>query len=162
MKQPEGFIEPGKDHMFCKLKKGLYGLKQSGQVWHQTLKQEMEKLGFRPGEADPMVFFWFKDDKAEIVGWYIDNGLVATSCAKSMECMVKDIGGSFDIQDLGESDHLLGIKITHDRDLGTIHILQPLFINTIAPTLTSHQEGQSHPPWTHPWISLPPQILIAP
>ena len=38
MKQPEGFVEPGKDHMVCKLKKGLYGLKQLGRVWHQTLK----------------------------------------------------------------------------------------------------------------------------
>ena len=49
-----------------------------------------------------------------------------------MEHVVKDIKGSFDIQDLGEPDCLLGIKITHDCDLGTIHISQPSFINTIA------------------------------
>ena len=65
----------------------------------------MEKLGFRP---------------------------VATSCAKSMEHVVKDIGGSFDIQDLGKPDHLLRIKIMHDCELGMIHISQPSFINTIA------------------------------
>ena len=132
MKQPEGFVKPGKDHMVCKLKKGLYRLKQLGRVWHQTLKQEMEKLGFRPGEADTTVFFQFKDDKVEIIRWYVDDGLVVTSCAKSMEHMVKDIGGNFDVQDLDKPDHLLGIKIMRDRDLGTIHILQPLFINTIT------------------------------
>ena len=38
MQQPEGFVEPGKEGLFCKLKKGVYGLKQSGRVWHQTLK----------------------------------------------------------------------------------------------------------------------------
>ena len=38
MRQPEGFIEKGKEHLVCKLKKGLYGLKQSGRVWHETLK----------------------------------------------------------------------------------------------------------------------------
>ena len=92
----------------------------------------MEKLGFRPNEADTTVFFHFKGDKVEIIGWYIDDELVVTSCAKSMECVVKDIGGSFDIQDLSKPDHLLGIKITCDRDLGMIHILQPSFINTIA------------------------------
>ena len=132
MKQPEGFIEPGKDHMVCKLKKGLYRLKQSGRVWHQTLKREMQRLGFKPGEADTTVFFRFKDDKAEIIGWYVNDGLVATSCAKSMECTVKDIGGSCNVQDLGEPDHLLGIKIARDHDLGTIHISQPSFIDTIA------------------------------
>ena len=132
MKQPEGFVKPGKDHMVCKLKKGLYRLKQSGRVWHQMLKREMEKLGFRPSEADTTVFFQFKDDKVEIVRWYVDDGLVATSCAKSMEHTVKDIGGNFDVQDLSEPDHLLRIKITRDHDLGTIHISQPLFINTIT------------------------------
>ena len=92
----------------------------------------MEKLGFRSSEADTTVFFRFMDDKVEIIGWYIDNGLVANSCTRSMEHVVKDIGGSFDIQDLSEPDHPLGIKITGDRDLGTIHISQPSFINTIA------------------------------
>lgn len=46
--------------------------------------------------------------------------------------MIKDIRGSFDIQDLGEPNRLLGIKIIQNRELGTIHVSQPSFINTIA------------------------------
>ena len=46
--------------------------------------------------------------------------------------MVKDIKGSFDIQDLGEPDRLLRIRISQDRDMGMIHISQPSFISTIA------------------------------
>ena len=30
MHQPEGFVEPRKEGLICKLKKGVYGLKQSG------------------------------------------------------------------------------------------------------------------------------------
>jgi hypothetical protein len=62
----------------------------------------------------------------------VDDGLLASNSVESMDRMIENIGGSFDIQDLGEPNRLLGIKITRDRELGTIHISQPSFIDTIA------------------------------
>ena len=46
MKQPEGFIVPGKENMVLCLRHALYGLKQAGLAWWRALKQSMEKLGF--------------------------------------------------------------------------------------------------------------------
>ena len=34
MKQPEGFIEKGKENLVCKLKHSIYGLKQSPRCWN--------------------------------------------------------------------------------------------------------------------------------
>ena len=40
MKQPEGFVAAGKEKLVCRLKKGLYGLRQSPRVWNSTQEAE--------------------------------------------------------------------------------------------------------------------------
>ncbi len=37
MDQPQGFVHDGKEHLVCKLKKSLYGLKQSPRAWYQRI-----------------------------------------------------------------------------------------------------------------------------
>ncbi|UYV69493.1 hypothetical protein LAZ67_6003792 [Cordylochernes scorpioides] len=39
MEQPECFKKPGEENLFCKLKKSIYGLKQSGRCWNKFLNK---------------------------------------------------------------------------------------------------------------------------
>jgi len=58
MQQPSGYHEPDSLHLVCRLRKTLYGLKQSGHCWYQKLVDIMlTHLGFQRCNVDQAVFF---------------------------------------------------------------------------------------------------------
>ncbi|GFX45249.1 retrovirus-related Pol polyprotein from transposon TNT 1-94 [Trichonephila clavipes] len=63
MKQPQGYIEKGKEGLICKLKQALYGLHQSGRAWY------IDIVGF--SDAD---FAANRDDRVSMGGQFICLG----------------------------------------------------------------------------------------
>ena len=47
MKQPEGYAIPGKEHLVCKLKRSLSGLKQGPKQWYKKFDAFMLKYEFK-------------------------------------------------------------------------------------------------------------------
>jgi len=41
MRQPKGFIEPGKENLVCHFKYSIYGLKQSPRCWNHALDSQL-------------------------------------------------------------------------------------------------------------------------
>jgi hypothetical protein len=56
MKHLEGFVVKGKKELVCKLKKSLYGLKQSPRMWYQKFDIYILGLGFVRSRADHCVY----------------------------------------------------------------------------------------------------------
>lgn len=54
MQQPEMFNDGSKK--VCKLEKSIYGLKQSGRVWNETINNELVQMGFVRGEVDQCIY----------------------------------------------------------------------------------------------------------
>ena len=46
IEQPEGFVDPDKRDMVCKLHKALYGLKQDPRAWYERLHNYLIQIGF--------------------------------------------------------------------------------------------------------------------
>ena len=57
MKQPPGYMQSGNKELVCKLRKSIYGLKQSPRCWNEKLHDHLKSSGFKETEADPCVLF---------------------------------------------------------------------------------------------------------
>ena len=62
MEQLEGFNQLGHEHLVCKLKKSLYGLKQSPRQWYKRFDSYMIKIGYRSCEYNYCVYVRSLDD----------------------------------------------------------------------------------------------------
>ncbi len=76
MRQPEGFVVEGQENLVCKLKRSLYGLKQSPRCWNATLDEFLKKLGFLQSNSDPCIYIAAVDEMA-VIGVYVDDIVVA-------------------------------------------------------------------------------------
>ena len=56
MKQPEGFAEKGQEDLVCKLKRSIYGLKQSPRCWNSALDNQLKRMGFVQAKGDPCIY----------------------------------------------------------------------------------------------------------
>ena len=128
MCQPKGFVAKGKEDWVWQLCQTLYGLRQSGRVWYQKLRDALLELGFKPSAADPCVFIRSLDGNLSIIFTHVDDlGLICNS-VNQVVWLKGELAKYFPISDLGEVHHLLGIKVTRDRDKRTITLSQEQYI----------------------------------
>ena len=130
MKQPPGF-EEGPPEMACRLIKALYGLKQAPRAWYSKLYQELELYGFKASEADPSLFSMdLKDDTVYLLV-YVDDILVTSKSAVTIQSIKDKLLKSFEGRDLGEVSSFLGMKIYRDKQQQLLKIDQTGLANNI-------------------------------
>lgn len=69
---------PGFEHRFgsrvCKLKKSLYGLKQSPRAWFEKFTRSIKKQGYNQAQTDRTMFIkHLEDGKVTILIIYVDD-----------------------------------------------------------------------------------------
>ena len=115
MKQPKGFIKEREEHLMCKLKKSIYGLKQSPRCWNAALGAHLKQIGFVQSASDPCLYY--KDAEGDIfyVGVYVDNIILAGSTDDQINEVKAALSQKFNIKDLGILHHFLGMTVKQDQ-----------------------------------------------
>ena len=115
MQPPPGYESAG-EGMVMRLHKSLYGLKQAGRRWYDTLARVLADLGFRVSQADPGVFQAQVEGDTLILAIHVDDCMFTGSSSNLVATYKKKIHAIYPLTDLGPIHWLLGIKITQDRE----------------------------------------------
>ena len=108
MQQPEGFVVEGNEHLVCRLKRSICGLKQSSRCWNSTIDGYLKQLGYLQSNSDPCVYI-AAVGKMAVVGVYVDDIVVACKSEAKLKKFKQDLCRRFDVKDLGRLHYFLGM-----------------------------------------------------
>ena len=130
MKQPEGFVVKGQEHLVCKLKRSIYGLKQSSRCWNSVLDQHLKKLGFIQSVSDPCIYVASVGEMF-MIAVHVDDLVLAAKSDKHIADVKKALSEKFEVKDMGELHHFLGTKVLQNKQNGEVWIGQPAYTQTV-------------------------------
>ena len=99
MKQPEGFVTKGQEHLVCRLKKSLYGLKQSPRCWNIGLDKHLKGLGFVQSESDPCIYHCASTGELFFIGVCVDDIVIASKSKTRLAEAKQSLARKIDIRD---------------------------------------------------------------
>jgi len=138
MEPPAGL--PDSKGKACRLRKGLYGLKQSARVWNQRIVKELKRSGMLVTNSDHSV--WVNQDHSLILALYVDDIVLFARDVQKIRWMKDTLTKAFNMKDLGPISTVLGMRIRRDRARRMLWIDQSHYIGDI---LKEFQYEESKP-----------------
>lgn len=108
MKQPEGFAEPGKEKMVCKLNKALYGLKQASHEWNKEITSTLCEMGFEQSKVEECLLFRMD----AILCVYVDDLIISGANTSVIKQIQDQLDKKYKLKHLGSINWILGIKVS--------------------------------------------------
>lgn len=118
LEQPKGFVKTDKngEELVCKLKKSLYGLKQSGRNWNNLLHKCLVEENFVQSQADYCVYTKFEGGSTTIIIFWVDDIIIAASNSLALNRVKKYLSDKFKMKDIGKLAWFLGIEFVFEGD----------------------------------------------
>ena len=119
VEMPKGFRKPG---TVLRLKKSLYGLRQSPRNWFLHLTKNLEKIGFKQmTDIDPCLFI----SKKVVLVSYVDDCVLAAKNQEDIDEVIEALrNAELELEKESDVAGFLGVDIKHQSD-GSIKLSQP-------------------------------------
>ena len=132
IRQPSGFVEPGKEDWVCHLKKSLYGTKQAARQWYKKVHSTVTKNGFEECQSDNCVYIRRIDSEFSILALYVDDLIIASTTLLGVKMILDFLKCDFSIKELGELNYCLGIKVERIRNERKLFLSQKACIERVV------------------------------
>ncbi|GAA0174725.1 hypothetical protein LIER_28058 [Lithospermum erythrorhizon] len=123
------FVVKGKENLVYNLKKSLYGLKQAPMQWYKKFHSFMLGQEFEKTLVYHCVYKKvLKDTSFIILLLYVDDMLLVGDNVKKINDLKNDLSRVFEMKDLGEAKHILGMQIRRERANRCLSLSQEQYI----------------------------------
>ena len=99
----------------CRLSKALYGTKQAGRCWRKHLDGWLKRYGFAAATFDECIYILRSGDGLMIIGVFVDDIIAASSSTALRAKFIADLSAAFNVDDRGDLEWALGMRIDRDR-----------------------------------------------
>jgi hypothetical protein len=100
----------------CKLKKFLYGLKQSPRAWFGQLSKVLQQLGMTRCESDHSIFLKCSSSNKYIyLVVYVDDIVITCDDYEGIKALKQHLFQNIQTTDLGPLSYFLGIEVAQSN-----------------------------------------------
>ncbi|CAI7856378.1 unnamed protein product [Closterium sp. NIES-53] len=125
-----------------KLKRTLYGLKQSPRGWYKHIGDFLLQHGFARSECNSTLYVLKEGEKQLVLLLYFDDLLLFSDSKDLIREVKQRLWEEFAMRDLGPVTYYLGMHVDRDRANGTIHLHQDKYVKGVVERFTM---GNSKP-----------------
>ena len=149
MLQPKGFITKNQEHMVCKLKRSIYGLKQVSRSQNIRFDQAIKSFGFEQNLDESCVYKKHQDEVVMFLVLYVDDILLIGNDIGVMSSVKVWLSSQFDMKDLGKTNFILGIKLWRDRKNRMLGLSQARYIDKVLEQFSMQNSKNGLLPFRH-------------
>jgi hypothetical protein len=109
---PECMLQTQGSTQLCRLRKSLYGLKQSPRAWFRRFTKFMKSIGYKQSNSDHTIFL--KGNKRAITTLivYVDDMTVTGNDPEEKKALQNHLAQEFKMKPLGHLKYFLGIEVS--------------------------------------------------
>ncbi|KAH9095792.1 hypothetical protein LEN26_017693 [Aphanomyces euteiches] len=142
MDVPQAYVKAGQDtDIYMEIPAmSLYGLKQSGRMWHTDIDATLLEIGLSKSLLDPCIYYNWSTHGLTVLGLYVDDIIVFSQDHEYLDAIRLRLEQRYQVKSLGDVKRILGINV--HRKGGALFLEQTKLIEEL---LENNDMKDCHP-----------------